>query len=90
MEAYMIKKARVEARVDLKLKDEVGAVLKKLDISESEAIRIYFRQIALTKSIPFEIKVPNKETLAALNEIKDAQLREFKNFDSYLSNIGIK
>ncbi|MFT5387770.1 MAG: DNA-damage-inducible protein J [Candidatus Omnitrophota bacterium] len=90
MEAYMIKKARVEARVDLKLKDEVGAVLKKLDISESEAIRIYFRQIALTKSIPFEIKVPNKETLAALNEIKDAQLREFKDFDSYLSNIGIK
>ncbi|MFT7538542.1 MAG: DNA-damage-inducible protein J [Lysobacterales bacterium] len=90
MEAYMIKKARVEARVDLKLKDEVGAVLKKLDISESEAIRIYFRQIALTKSIPFEIKVPNKETLAALNEIKDAKLREFKNFDSYLSNIGIK
>lgn len=84
----MIKKARVEARIDSKLKDIVGIVLRKLDISESEAIRIYFRQIALTKGIPFEIKVPNKETIKALNEIKDEKLREFNNFDEYLSDIG--
>jgi len=83
----MIKKARVEARVSSKLKDAVGAVLRKLDISESEAIRMYFRQIAITKSIPFEIKIPNKETIKALNEIKNSKLREFNNFDDYLSNV---
>ncbi len=86
----MIKKARVEARVNSKLKEAVGSVLRKLDISESEAIRIYFRQIALTKSIPFAIKIPNKETIKALNEIKSSKFREFNNFDDYLSNIGVK
>ncbi len=84
----MIKKARVEARVDLKLKNKVISVLRKLDMSESEAIRVYFRQIALTKGIPFEIKIPNKETIGALDEVKSGKLREFNNFDDYLSDIG--
>ena len=86
----MIKKARVEVRVDLKLKDEVISVLRKLNMSESEAIRVYFRQIALTKGIPFEIKIPNKETLKALDEVKNGKLREFNNFDDYLDNIGVE
>lgn len=86
----MIKKARVEVRVDLKLKSEVISVLKKLNMSESEAIRVYFRQIALTKGIPFEIKIPNKETLKALDEVKSGKLREFNNFDDYLDNIGVE
>ena len=86
----MIKKARVEARVDLKLKDEVISVLRKLNMSESEAIRVYFRQIALTKGIPFEIKIPNKETLKALDEVKSGKLREFNNFDDYLKDIGVE
>ena len=86
----MIKKARVEVRVDLKLKNEVISVLKKLNMSESEAIRVYFRQIALTKGIPFEIKIPNKETLKALDEVKNGKLREFNNFDDYLDNIGVE
>ncbi|VAW19399.1 Antitoxin DinJ (binds YafQ toxin), partial [hydrothermal vent metagenome] len=63
---------------------------RKLDISESDAIRMYYRQIAINKGIPFELKVPNKETIEALNEIKKIKLREYKNFDQYLSNIGIQ
>ena len=86
----MIKKARVEVRVDLKLKSEVISVLRKLNMSESEAIRVYFRQIALTKGIPFEIKIPNKETLKALDEVKSGKLREFNNFDEYLKDIGVE
>ena len=86
----MIKKARVEVRVDLKLKNEVISVLRKLNMSESEAIRVYFRQIALTKGIPFEIKIPNKETLKALDEVKNGKLRAFNNFDDYLDNIGVE
>jgi len=89
-ELIMIKKARVEARVDKKLKEEVLSVLRKLDISESEAIRMYFRQIALTQGIPFEVKIPNKETIKALNEVKNGKLREYNNFDDYLADIGIK
>ena len=85
----MIKKARVEARIEPNLKENVSEILRKLDISESDAIRMYYRQIAINKGIPFELKVPNKETIEALNEIKKTKLREYENFDEYLSDIGV-
>lgn len=86
----MIKQARVEARVSSSLKEDVLEILRKLDISESEAIRMYYRQIALNKGIPFDVKVPNKETIKALDEIKKEKLREYANFDDYLNDMGIK
>lgn len=86
----MIKKARVEVRIESSLKENVSEILRKLDISEADAIRMYYRQIAINKGIPFELKVPNKETIRALDEIKKAKLREYDNFDDYLSDIGIE
>ena len=85
----MIKKARVEARVESSLKEHVCKILRKLDISESDAIRMYYRQIAINKGIPFELKIPSKKTIEALNEIRKTKLREYKNFDDYLDDIGI-
>ena len=85
----MIKKARVEARIESSLKENVSKILRKLDISESDAIRMYYRQIAMNKGIPFDLKVPNKDTIEALNEIKKAKLREYENFDDYLGDIGL-
>lgn len=86
----MIKQARVEVRVDSKLKKQVSAILRKLDLSESQAVRMFFRQIALTKGIPFSIKVPNEETIEAFNEIKTKKLREFDNFDEYLNKLDLQ
>ena len=86
----MIKKARVEARIEPNLKENVSEILRKLDISESDAIRMYYRQIAINKGIPFELKVPNKETIKALNEIRKTKLREYENFDKYLNDIGME
>ena len=65
-------------------------ILRKLDISESDAIRMYYRQIVVNKGIPFELKVPNKETIEALDEIRKAKLREYENFDDYLKDIGVE
>jgi DNA-damage-inducible protein J len=88
-EGKMIKQARVEARIECDLKARVLEILRKLDISEADAIRMYYRQIAINKGIPFELKIPNKETVKALNEIKKSKLREYENFDGYLRDIGM-
>lgn len=86
----MIKKARVEVRIESGLKENVSEILRKLDISEAEAIRIYYRQIAINKGIPFDLKLPNKETIKALDEIRKTRLREYENLDDYLADIDIK
>jgi len=86
----MIKSSRVEARIEPSLKDKVSKILLQLDISESDAIRMYYRQIAINNGIPFDLKIPNKETLKAMNEVKQSKLREYNNFDAYLNDLGLK
>ena len=66
----MPKTATIQTRVDPKLKQNAQMVLKKLNISMSEAISMFLSQITLNKGIPFEIKIPNEVTSKTL---KDAE-----------------
>ncbi len=34
-----------------------------------------------------KMKIPNRKTIRALNEIKDKKLREFSNFEGYLNKV---
>ena len=77
-------------RLDKKLKDEAYAVFKKLGLKPSQAIQLFLGQVALRRSIPFELatKIPNKETLAAFEELKNIDnLPSFESFDEYLESI---
>jgi len=66
----MPKTATIQTRVDPKVKQNAQMVLKKLNISMSEAISMFLSQITLNKGIPFEIKIPNEITAKTL---KDAE-----------------
>ncbi|MBU0994069.1 MAG: type II toxin-antitoxin system RelB/DinJ family antitoxin [Proteobacteria bacterium] len=64
----MAKTAIIQTRVDPKVKKNAQTILKKLNLSMSEAISIYLSQISLNKGIPFEIKIPNKVTEKSLTD----------------------
>ena len=64
----MAKTEMIRARVDAKLKAQAEGVLNKLGLNASEAIRMFYRQVALQKGLPFEVKLPNAETRKALRE----------------------
>lgn len=63
--------ANIHCRIDSNLKDNVDIILQNLGLNISEAIRIFFAQIILSNGIPFDIKIPNKTTIAAIEESKD-------------------
>ena len=65
----MAKIEEARARVDAELKRNVEALLGKLGLSISEAIRIYFRMIELHRGLPFELKIPNEETAAVFKDL---------------------
>ena len=76
---------RIHARIDPDLKTNVSAILKGLGLNESDAIRLFYQQIKLNRGIPFAIKIPNEETLAALDEVahhKDT-LKHYKTFGEF-------
>ena len=60
----------VRARIDRDLKNEASAVLAKMGLSVSDAIRMMLVRVAAEHALPFAVKVPNLETQAAMRESK--------------------
>jgi len=63
-----MKNAVVNARMELELKSEVEAIFKQLGMNTTQAITMFFEQIRLHRAIPFEIKLPNQETVEAMQD----------------------
>lgn len=64
----MLKKETVRARITPELKRDVENVLSQVGLTMSEAIILFMSQVKLHQGLPFEIKVPNKETRRAIEE----------------------
>ena len=60
--------AFVRARIDERVKNEAEAVLGYFGLTVSDAVRITLTRVARDKALPFELKVPNAETQAAMAE----------------------
>lgn len=64
----MASNAFVRARIDERLKDEAAAVLAEMGLTVSDVVRMTLTRVAKDKALPFELKVPNAETRAAIEE----------------------
>jgi DNA-damage-inducible protein J len=84
----MARTATIQARIDPKVKDEAQKILNKLHISMSEAISIYLTQVALTKGIPFDVKIPNELTAATLRKSEEGkELNEVGSVDELFEEL---
>ena len=75
-----MKTSAVHARMEPQVKRKAEGVLKKLGISPTEAIRIFYRQISLRGGLPFPIEIPNATTQSTL--AKSRQGTGVQSFDS--------
>lgn len=62
----MSQSAVVHARIDQATKAATEKVLDALGMTPTEAIRLFYRQIAIRKSFPLELQIPNKLTASVL------------------------
>lgn len=76
----MSQSAVVHARIDLATKLATEKVLDALGITPTEAIRLFYRQIAIRKSFPLELHVPNKLTASVLS--KSDKNQDIERFNS--------
>ncbi|HUZ67662.1 MAG TPA: type II toxin-antitoxin system RelB/DinJ family antitoxin [Beijerinckiaceae bacterium] len=60
--------AFVRARIDERLKDEAAAVLAEMGLTISDLVRMTLTRVAKDRALPFELKLPNLETRAAMEE----------------------
>jgi len=84
----MAKSATIQVRVDEDTKVQSQNILAKLHITLSEAIAMYLRQIIYHRGIPFEIRVPNTETLKAVQDAESGKgLKEFSSVDELFKDL---
>ena len=80
----------IRARVDAKLKAQAEGVLEKLGLNASDAIRLFYRQVALQKGLPFDVKLPNAATRRAMKDVKEGKnLTRYRDTDEMFEKLGL-
>jgi len=72
--------AVIHARIDSETKAATERILADLGLTPTEAIRLLYRQIAMRKEFPLELRVPNALTASVLKKSENNE--EIETFDS--------
>jgi DNA-damage-inducible protein J len=64
----MAKTKTLTVRLDPELKENVEGILGELGLSTSQAIVLFYKQVQLHQGLPFEVRLPNATTRAALSD----------------------
>jgi DNA-damage-inducible protein J len=82
--------ATLTIRTNKTLKNEVGKILEKLGLNHSTAVNMFYHQVLASKGIPFDVKIPNKETLKALENSRNREnLTTYKDSNELFDDLGI-
>lgn len=81
--------ANIHCRIDPILKEGADIILHQLGLNMTDAIRIFLAQIILKDGIPFDVKIPNKTTIAAIEESRDkSKLRKVSSVDNLFKELS--
>ncbi len=82
-------KIMVHLRVDEKTKAKATKALAAMGISVSDAVRIMLVRVAAEQALPFEIKVPNKTTTRAMQDVDKGKGKKFDSATALFKYLNI-
>ncbi|MDQ2923947.1 MAG: type II toxin-antitoxin system RelB/DinJ family antitoxin [Acidobacteriota bacterium] len=77
----------VRARIDTSTKQRATDALQAMGLSVSDAIRLLLLRIADENRMPFEIRVPNAETRAAIAELEAGKGKKFSSVEALMAEL---
>ena len=82
-----MKTAIIHARIEPQTKQEAEGVLRRLGLTPTEAIRIFYRQISLKGGLPFPVAIPNELTSSTLEKSRRGEeIEEFESVEALFKN----
>lgn len=69
---YMSTKVQTSLRLDEEAFLEAKEILKSLGMNFTEAVNVFTNMVVQEKGLPFEVKIPNKETRQAMKEVESS------------------
>jgi DNA-damage-inducible protein J len=93
---YLIRKERpqmattemVHIRIDKRVKARATKALASMGLSVSDAVRVLLTRVAAEKALPFEVKVPNAATAAAMREARKGGLTSFRTASDLMADLN--
>jgi DNA-damage-inducible protein J len=81
----------IRARVSPELKAEAETILHQIGLSSSDAIRMFYRQVAMHGGLPFEARIPNATTRRALLDAEAGRnVTHYADTDDLFKKLGVK
>lgn len=78
----------IHVRVDGKVKAKAAKTLASMGLTVSDAVRLLLTRVAAEKKLPFEVRVPNKETLAAMDELESGGGKSFSSVAELMADLN--
>ena len=69
------------------MKHDAEKILHKLGLNTSQAINAFYAQIVHVRGIPFELKLPNEETIAAMKELDSGDVKKYDSMQDLWNEI---
>ncbi|MGP1429683.1 MAG: type II toxin-antitoxin system RelB/DinJ family antitoxin [Fusobacterium sp.] len=79
--------AVINIRVNDEVKKEAETIFKSLGLNMSVAMNLFLKKCINENGIPFDLKIPNKETNKILNG--DIERKSYKNVDELFEDLGV-
>ena len=79
----------VHIRLDDSVKQQATKALAAMGLSVSDAVRLLLVRVAAEKALPFEVKVPNKTTVKAMQAGDRGKGKGYKSAGALFKDLGI-
>lgn len=86
----MARSTTLHVRVDDEIKTQASAALASMGLTVSDAVRILLKRVVNDQAFPLELKVPNTQTRAAIEEARammKARATRFESADALIDDL---
>ena len=78
----------IHVRVDETVKAQAAATLADIGLSVSDAVRMLLVRVVAERALPFDVRVPNAETAAAIQELEAGQGARLESINDLLADLN--
>ena len=63
--------------MDKELKNEAERIFREVGVNASDALTMFYKQAILQQGLPFEVRIPNKQTRKAIADLAAGKGEKF-------------
>ncbi|KAA9174404.1 type II toxin-antitoxin system RelB/DinJ family antitoxin [Delftia sp. BR1] len=77
----------IHVRVDEEIKAQAAETLAGMGLTVSDAVRVFLMRVVADQQLPFDLRAPNAETRAAMQEARAMRKARFATSDDLLHDL---